>query len=91
MDNVKFCGEPGLNPNTSGRDTSGNNGITSVELKHMMELRNNDAIINLQNLGGITKLCHMLNTSPTNGSISVLVLFFIKFSIIIIVAVSLPC
>ena len=52
---------------TSGGANSGGFGISVDDLKHMMELRKGEAIVNLQNIGGIDQLCKMLHTSPTDG------------------------
>lgn len=64
---MEDCTEPVLRP--SKKDAAGNYGISLVTLKKMMELNKDHAIINLQNIGGVTELCHKLHTSSTNGTI----------------------
>ena len=44
-------------------------GISLDDLKRTMELRKGEAITNLQNLGGIERLCQMLRTSPSDGAL----------------------
>lgn len=62
-ENVKI-----LQPGHYSGDANGRGfGISLDDLKHMMELRKGEAITNLQNIGGIDKLCQMLRTSPTDG------------------------
>lgn len=55
-----------------GGAAPGDFGISLDELKQMMELRKSEAITNLQNIGGIDKLCQKLRTSPTEGIIFIL-------------------
>lgn len=61
-ENVKI-----ISPGRTNNGAAGEFGISVDELKSMMELRKGDAITNLQEHGGIEKLCQMLHTSPTNG------------------------